>query len=101
MFSCQLPDVRFCCRVILGGMTRPLVDKFGLWRAFERALRGYLLTGSTTAAQPGLVDRKMVVPGRVRVDSVPQAVTPREEVRPMNAVPTWVLPLVVTVGRLT
>jgi hypothetical protein len=28
-------------------------------------------------------------------------VTGREEVRPMNAVSMWVLPLVVTVGRLT
>jgi hypothetical protein len=30
-----------------------------------------------------------------------QAVTLCEEVRPMNAVRTWVLPLVVTVGRAT
>jgi hypothetical protein len=28
-------------------------------------------------------------------------VTPPEEVRPMNAVSMWVLPLPVTVGRLT
>jgi hypothetical protein len=28
-------------------------------------------------------------------------VTPPEEVRPMNAVSTWVLPLPVTAGRLT
>jgi hypothetical protein len=32
---------------------------------------------------------------------VPQAVTSREEVRPMNAVSVWVLPRFVTVGRLT
>ena len=53
-------------------------------------------------ARPAMpVDWKTVSRGRVRVDSVPGAVTPREEVRPMNAVRTWVLPLVVTVGRLT
>jgi hypothetical protein len=32
---------------------------------------------------------------------VAETVRPREEVRPMNAVSMWVLPLVVTVGRLT
>jgi len=37
----------------------------------------------------------------VRVDSVRQTVTSLEEVRPMNAVSMWVLPLFVTVGRLT
>jgi hypothetical protein len=37
----------------------------------------------------------------VQVDSVRETVTSREEVRPMNAVRTWVLSLVVTVGRLT
>jgi hypothetical protein len=55
---------------------------------------------SAVAAAP-LVDRKIVGRGRLRVGNVPEAVTPREEVRPMNAVRTWVLPLVVTVGRLT
>jgi hypothetical protein len=48
-----------------------------------------------------LVGRKMVGRDDVRVDSVRETVTPREEVRPMNAVRMWVLPLVVTVGRLT
>jgi len=33
--------------------------------------------------------------------NVRRTVTSREEVRPMNAVPTWVLPLVVTAARLT
>jgi hypothetical protein len=47
-----------------------------------------------------LVDRKIVGRGRVRVGNVPEAVTLRGEVRPMNVVRTWVLPLVVTVGRL-
>jgi hypothetical protein len=37
----------------------------------------------------------------IPVDSLPEAVTSREEVRPMNAVWKWVLPLFVTVGRLT
>jgi hypothetical protein len=32
---------------------------------------------------------------------VPGAVTLIEEVRPMTAVRTWVLPLIITVGRLT
>jgi hypothetical protein len=32
---------------------------------------------------------------------VPATVTPHEEVRPMKAVRTWVLPLAVMVGRLT
>jgi hypothetical protein len=45
--------------------------------------------------------QEMVGPGRVRVDNVRAAVTPREEVRPMNAVRTWVLPRVFTAGRLT
>ena len=33
--------------------------------------------------------------------SVPPDRAVREEVRPMNAVSTWVLPLAVTAGRLT
>jgi hypothetical protein len=37
----------------------------------------------------------------VRADNVREAVTPSEEVRPMNAVRTWVLPIVVMAGRLT
>jgi hypothetical protein len=37
----------------------------------------------------------------VGVDSVRETVTPHEEVGPMNAVPMWVLPAVVTVGRST
>jgi hypothetical protein len=39
--------------------------------------------------------------GRRSADSLREAVTSREEVRPMNAVSRWVLPLFVTVGRLT
>jgi hypothetical protein len=35
----------------------------------------------------------------VQVDSVRETVTSREEVRPMNAVTMWVLPLVFTVER--
>jgi hypothetical protein len=35
----------------------------------------------------------------VQVDSVCEAVPSREEVRPMNAMTMWVLPLVFTVGR--
>jgi len=34
-----------------------------------------------------------------RVDSVRETVTSREEVRPMNAITMWVLPLVFTVER--
>jgi hypothetical protein len=37
----------------------------------------------------------------VHVDNVRETVTSREEVRPMNAVTMWVLPLVYAVGRLT
>ena len=43
--------------------------------------------------------RKCVGRDSVRVDSVRETVTPREEVRPMNAVTMWVLPLVFTVER--
>jgi hypothetical protein len=43
----------------------------------------------------------MIGRNAVRADSVPETVVPREEVRPMNNVRTWVLPFVVTVGRLT
>jgi len=52
------------------------------WRSHEE--RGNLV-GRTTFGQIGSRE----------------TVTPPEEVRPMNAVRTWVLPLVVTVGRLT
>jgi hypothetical protein len=38
------------------------------------------------------------MPGLVAVQPT---VTPPEEVRPMNAVSMWVLPLAVTAGRLT
>lgn len=37
----------------------------------------------------------------IRADSVREAVTPRKEVRPMNAVRMWVLCFVVMVRRLT
>jgi hypothetical protein len=39
--------------------------------------------------------------GMTFVGSVRGTVTGREEVRPMNAVSKWVLPLFITVGRLT
>jgi hypothetical protein len=45
--------------------------------------------------------REMVGRDGVPADTVRWTVTFREEVRPMNAVSMWVLPLVVTVGRLT
>jgi len=38
---------------------------------------------------------------RGRVACLRLTVTLLEEVRPMNAVPLWVLPLAVTAGRLT
>ncbi|MGP3911391.1 hypothetical protein [Nonomuraea sp. 10N515B] len=47
------------------------------------------------------VGRKTVGQDDVRADSVRGTVTGRKEVRPMNAVSMWVLPLVITVGRLT
>jgi hypothetical protein len=48
-----------------------------------------------------VVGGEMVGRDDVRADSLLQTGTSREEVRPMNAVSMWVLPLVVTVGRLT
>ncbi len=45
--------------------------------------------------------KKLVGRDSVRVDSVRETVTAREEVRPVNATTMWVLPLVSTVGRLT
>jgi hypothetical protein len=39
--------------------------------------------------------------GSHRAGSLQPTVTPSEEVRPMNAVSMWVLPLAVTAGRLT
>jgi hypothetical protein len=41
----------------------------------------------------------MVGRASVQVDSVRKTVTSHEEVRPMNAVTTWVLPLVFAVER--
>jgi hypothetical protein len=43
----------------------------------------------------------MVVQRVGLIGNVPDAVTAREEVRPMNVIRTWVLPLVVTARRLT
>lgn len=45
------------------------------------------------------VGRKLIGRDSVRVVSVRETVTAREEVRPMNATTRWVLPLVCTVGR--
>jgi len=45
--------------------------------------------------------RKLVGRQSAHVDSVRETVTSREEVRPMNVLTMWVLPLVFTVGRLT
>jgi hypothetical protein len=42
--------------------------------------------------------RKRDWAGRRRADNVRDAVKPREEVRPMNAVQKWVLPFALTVG---
>ncbi|GHH86289.1 hypothetical protein GCM10018793_57580 [Streptomyces sulfonofaciens] len=39
--------------------------------------------------------------GKHAAVNVRETVLPQEEVRPMNAVFEWVLPLLVTVGRLT
>jgi hypothetical protein len=50
---------------------------------------------------PGWSARKWLDGTTFALKSLPQTVTSREEVRPMNAVSMWVLPLVVTVGRLT
>jgi len=49
----------------------------------------------------GSVGRKMIGRASVRVDSLCVTVTARQEVRPMNAVTMWVLPLVFTDRRLT
>jgi hypothetical protein len=47
------------------------------------------------------VRRKKIGRDSVQVDSVRETATSREEVRPMNAITMWVLPLVFTVGRST
>lgn len=76
-----------------------------------------LLRGITRLLLPSVRDGKIIEvysptvqeavgeksPGRdsVQVDSVRETVMSREEVRPMNAVTMWVLPLVFTVGRQT
>ncbi len=44
---------------------------------------------------------KMIGRASVGVDSLCETVTTRQEVRPMNAVTMWVLPLVFTDRRLT
>lgn len=49
----------------------------------------------------GSVVRKMIGRASVRIDSLCETVTTRQEVRPMNAVTMWVLPLVFTDRRLT
>ena len=43
--------------------------------------------------------RKIGWTDSVQVDSVRETVTSREEVRPMNVLTMWVLPLVFTAGR--
>ena len=48
---------------------------------------------------PGARRQKWVGRDSVQVDSVRETVISREEVRPMNAVSMWVLPLVFTVER--
>jgi hypothetical protein len=54
-------------------------------------------TSVSTAGR--FVVRKWIGRDSVQVDSVRETVTSREEVRPMNAVTMWVLPLVFTVER--
>ncbi len=44
---------------------------------------------------------KMIGRASARIDSLCETVTTRQEVRPMNAVTMWVLPLVFTDRRLT
>lgn len=46
-----------------------------------------------------MLPSKMVGRASVQVDTVRETVTSREEVRPMNAIFVWVLPLVFTVER--
>ena len=55
------------------------------------------IAGMTAAGRAG----KMIGRASVRVDSLCETVTTRQEVRPMNAVTMWVLPLVFTDRRLT
>ncbi|TQS07618.1 hypothetical protein FLW53_31450 [Microbispora sp. SCL1-1] len=61
------------------------------------------ITGSGGPPRPGRDQRagKRIGRDRDRACSVPSTVTPPEEVRPMNAVSMWVLPLPVTAGRST
>ena len=82
------------------GLFSSLFTNVLFWRAWSNA-RFAVTCQLDLRPRPARLVEEMVVRGRVRVGNVPQAVTPREEVRPMNAVRTWVLPLVVTVGRLT
>lgn len=49
----------------------------------------------------GSAGEKLIGRGPVRIDSLCETVTTRQEVRPMNAVTMWVLPLVFTDRRLT
>jgi hypothetical protein len=71
-------------------------------RLLTRAIGGVRQRSNWHAAcrKPvGSVVRKMVGRDPVQVDSVRETVTSRKEVRPMNAVTMWVLPLVFTAER--
>src|SRR5574340_145030 len=77
-----------CAEVSVDARTRP---------SLHRTVSGQ--RSVSAAGRAG--EEEMVGRDRVRVDSVPRTVTAREEVRPMDAVTLWVLPLVFTVGRST
>ena len=62
---------------------------------------GVPVAGERVDGRSGRWSAKWVGRASVQVDSVRETVTSREEVRPMNAVTVWVLPLVFTVRRLT
>ena len=65
----------------------------------RRGASAFQLAGERVDSRSGRWSGKWVGRDSVQVDSVRQTVTSREEVRPMNAVTMWVLPLVFTVGR--
>jgi hypothetical protein len=86
-----------------GRRERP-IGKFGCglvnWRVSGRSHSAGVPAGTRLCRQPaGSCSEKSVGPNSVPVDSVRETVTSREEVRPMNAVTMWVLPLVFTVQR--
>jgi hypothetical protein len=55
--------------------------------------------GERVDSRSGRWSGKWVGRDSVQVDNVRETVTSREEVRPMNAITMWVLPLVFTVER--